>query len=102
MSNPFFRPLAAAALISSFVTPFFPQREVGIPFKKQEAFVIEFRAPYDQLTVDIGENKIITAETLVIPITAQTALVNKKNLPIDRGMVRPGDLSHFDNIHAEP
>lgn len=91
-----FRTSVLFLVILSLAPTMLPQREVSIPFKNQDAYVIEFREPFDQIVVDIGESKFITAETIILPITEQTILVNKKNQPIDRSLVRPGMMLSID------
>ena len=75
-----------------FLTPnsIFPQQMVGIPIKKQEAFVLEFKPPFDRLTVDLGDNSFTTNETTVFSISPQAVFLNNKNKPLDRTLIRPG------------
>ncbi len=83
--------LSLAFLFTSFVTPIFSQQQVSIPIKKdQEGYVIDFKPPYDTLVVDLGENNLVTSETINIPISASTPIVNKKNKALDRSLIRPG------------
>jgi len=68
----------------------FPQREVGISFKKQKAFVTDFRAPFELLFIDIDQNNFIETENLILPVSVSTKVVNKKDKPLDRNLIRPG------------
>jgi hypothetical protein len=80
-----------AVCLLSFLPPVgLTQQQVGIPIKKQEGFVIDFKAPYSQLAVDIGENNFIETETVYFSITPQTQFLNKKDKALDPSVIRPG------------
>ncbi len=66
------------------------QRQVGTTIKRQGAFVLEFKSPYENLTVDLDENSFTTNETSVFSISPQTEFVNNKNKPLDRTVIRRG------------
>jgi hypothetical protein len=73
----------------------FPQREVSIPIRKQEGFVLEFKPPYDRMVIDIGTNNFIESETVTLEVPVSSAIVNKKNRPLDRALLRPGTRIEF-------
>jgi hypothetical protein len=54
--------------------------------------VLEFKAPYEKLSVDVGDNTISTDETLAINITPQTVFTDNKKKPVDKMLLRPGVL----------
>jgi hypothetical protein len=56
----------------------------------KDAFVLEFKEPYEKLSVDVGDNTITTGETLTIDITPQTVFIDKKKKPVDKKLIRPG------------
>ncbi len=73
-----------------FLATAFPQTQVGIPIKKQEAYVLDFKSPFDRLTVDLEKNKFTTEETSVFVISPQTIFVDNKNKPLDKTVIRRG------------
>src|ERR1041384_2320116 len=90
MSKGILRFLFAVCLLSFLPPVGLTQQQASIPIKKQEGFVIDFKPPYTQLGVDIGENDFIESETLYFSITPQTEFLNKKDKPLDPSVIRPG------------
>lgn len=66
------------------------QQQVGIPVKKIDAFVLDFKAPYEALLVDIDENNFSKSETTAISISSTTRFSAKKNKTFDKTLLRPG------------
>jgi hypothetical protein len=66
------------------------QQQVGIPVKIKEAFVLEFAAPHERLLIDTGETNFTTGEVTEVTINAATLFRNKKDAPLERGLLRPG------------
>ncbi|MFN6962339.1 MAG: M48 family metallopeptidase [Pyrinomonadaceae bacterium] len=77
-------------IFTLIVSTAYPQREIGIPIKKQGAYVLQFKEPYENLIVDIDDNNFIETESLELPVSTRTRFVNRANRPIDRDLVRPG------------
>jgi hypothetical protein len=67
-----------------------PQQQVGIPTKIKDGYVLEFPEPYNRLVLDIGETNFTTRETTEVEITADTQFMNKRGIPIEKSVVRPG------------
>ncbi|MGB7208645.1 MAG: M48 family metallopeptidase [Pyrinomonadaceae bacterium] len=88
----YWKRIVVSTFILSLLTPICvkSQREVGIPIKKQQAYVIEFKEPYETMVIDIGDNNFIETESLEVPVTPQTRFVSKANKPVERGLIRAG------------
>lgn len=83
-------PLILLSMVFSNTLPIRSQAERTLPLKKTSAFVLEFRAPYNTILVDIDNTIFLDVDFLPIPISAATKLVNRKGKPLDRSMIRPG------------
>ncbi|MDQ3800452.1 MAG: M48 family metallopeptidase [Acidobacteriota bacterium] len=86
-----FQKIWALLIISCLLAVSVPaQQQVGIPVKKLDAFVLEFKAPYDTLLVDIGENAFSKSETTSVVIASNARFTLKKNKSFDKALLRPG------------
>lgn len=86
--------LAVCALLVSMCVVVFPQAEFRAPLAEKNkavtAFVADFRAPYDTMLVEIMENNATNHDSLVFKIRPETKIVNRKDKPLDRQLIRPG------------
>jgi hypothetical protein len=65
------------------------QTQVSVPVEVS-GFVFDFRAPFEQVTVDVGKNLFDTSEQLEVRITPNTVFLTNKNKPMDKAQVRIG------------
>lgn len=77
-------------LLLSNPTALFAQTQVGIPIKSGDCFVIEFKTPYERLSLDLGDNNYTSKEVTEVVINSNTQFFNNKNKPLDKTFLRPG------------
>lgn len=66
------------------------QTEVGIPFGKQEAYVLEFAAPHQSIRLDLGESTLSTDLVVEARVAPDAALLDARGQAVDRAAVLAG------------
>lgn len=72
------------------------QSAFGIPFKKQEAFILQYDSPFQFASVEMGSNSISTSESINVTIPETAKIADRKGRPIDRSLLRPGMMVEID------
>ena len=74
----------------SNVSLVYSQREVGIPFEKKAAILLEFVAPYETMRVSFKERDLSTNIYTEVRLPDDIVLKNKKGKPADPSSFLPG------------
>jgi len=80
--------LAAAVLFAPRATA--AQTEVGIPFARQEAYVLHFAAPHQTIRLDLGENQLSTDLAVEARVAPDATLLDPRGRPVERSAILPG------------
>jgi hypothetical protein len=67
-----------------------PKKEIKIPNKIDDGFVVEFNAPFNQIQIDSDEKIFQSNEITTILIGTQTKILNSKGKPIESSAIKSG------------
>lgn len=87
-----FAMLLALALSASSTLPpaAAAQTEVGIPFTRQDAYILAFAAPREAIQLDMGETQLSTEWVVQGRVAADATIVDARGRPVPRDGVLPG------------
>lgn len=68
------------------------QTQVGIPIKNVEGYVLEFKQPFTEISIDINDNNFTKDEKITVTVSGQTKFTDKKKKPIEPNLIRSGAM----------
>ncbi|HWM92048.1 MAG TPA: M48 family metalloprotease [Thermoanaerobaculia bacterium] len=66
------------------------QSQVGIPFEKQQGFILGFAPPYARMSLDLEDSTLSSDGTVEVELAPGAAFTTRKGTPVDRSELRPG------------
>lgn len=82
--------LLLSLALSMLAPPAGAQRQIPVEAKIEEAFVLEFKEPFEMLLLDAGETTLTTNERVEVKIAPTTVFVGEKKKAVDYKKIRPG------------
>jgi hypothetical protein len=89
-SYPLFLSILLAAATASTPRTTIAQTEVGIPFARQDGYVLAFAAPYQTIRLDLGETQLTTDLVVEARVAPDLAIVDARGQAVERSAVLPG------------
>lgn len=89
-SRPFLLAVALTAATALAPRTLAAQTEVGIPFARQDGYVLEFTAPYQTIRLDFGETQLTTDLVVEAGVAPDLAIVDARGRAVERSAVLPG------------
>jgi hypothetical protein len=89
-SRRFILPALLAAATALTPRTMAAQTEVGIPFSRQDGYVLEFAAPYQTIRLDFGETQLTTDLVVEAGVAPALEIVDARGRPVERSTVLPG------------